>query len=170
LIYVDTVMGTILLGGELMAGRRKKKWEPPPTIWEVSDALWKRIDPAIQKAYPPKPRGRHRIDLRQALNGIIFRLRSGCQWNQLPKRFGDDSSVHRWFQRWSEDGFFKQLWSLLLLECDELSGVDWEWQAADGMLGKARFGGRKLARIPQIGQNPARRKASMSMVRVARLA
>jgi putative transposase len=141
LIYVDTVMGTILLGGELMAGRRKKKWEPPPTIWEVSDALWKRIDPAIQKAYPPKPRGRHRIDLRQALNGIIFRLRSGCQWNQLPKRFGDDSSVHRWFQRWSEDGFFKQLWSILLLECDELRGVDWEWQAADGMLGKARFGG-----------------------------
>jgi transposase len=75
----------------------------------VSDELWKRIDPAIQKAYPSKPRGRHRINLRQALNGIIFRLRSGCQWNQLPKRFGDDSSVHRWFQRWSEDGFFEQL-------------------------------------------------------------
>ena len=153
-----------------MAGRRKKKWKPPPTIWEVPDKLWERIEPVIQEAYPPKPRGRRRMDLRKALNGIIFRLRSSCQWNQLPKRFGDDSSVHRWFQRWSEDGFFKRLWSILLTECDELAGVDWEWQAADGMMGKARFGGRKSARTQQIGRKPARRKASMSTVRAGRSA
>lgn len=151
-----------------MAGSRKKEWKPPPTIWEVSDELWKRIEPVLQKAYPAKPRGRRRIDLRKALDGIIFRLRSGCQWNQLPERFGDDSSVHRWFQRWSKDGFFEQLWAILLTECEELGGVDWEWQAADGMLGKARFGGRKSARIQPIERNPARRKVSMSMVRAAR--
>ena len=57
--------------------------------------------------------GRPRIDLRAALNGIIFRLRSGCQWNRLPDRFGDDSSVHRWFQRWCINGVFERIWAVL---------------------------------------------------------
>ena len=43
--------------------------------------------------YPPKPKGHRRVDLRRVLNGILFRLRTGCQWNQLPKQFGDDSTV-----------------------------------------------------------------------------
>jgi putative transposase len=75
-------------------------------------------------------------------------MRSGCQWNKLPKQFGDDSSVHRWFQRWSRNGIFEKVWAFLLQECDELGAVDWKWQAADGMLGKARFGGDKVGKNP----------------------
>ena len=59
------------------------------TIWEVSDELWERIEPVILEEDPPKARGRKRADAREMLNGIIFRLRSGCQWNQLPKELGD---------------------------------------------------------------------------------
>jgi putative transposase len=129
------------------------------TIWEVPDALWERIEPLILEAYPPKPTGRPRTDLRAALNGIIYRLRSGVQWNQLPKQFGDDSSVHRWFQQWCRDGFFETLWALLLSECEELGGVDWQWQSADASMGKARFGGRKSAPTRRIGPKPARRRA-----------
>ncbi len=136
-----------------MGRKRRKRPKTLGTIWEVPDALWERIEALIKKAYPPKPTGRPRADLRQVLNGIIFRMRSGCQWNQLPKRFGDDSTVHRWFQRWCADGFFEKLWALLLAECEELGGVDWQWQAADGAMGKARFGGAKSAPIQQIGQS-----------------
>jgi putative transposase len=68
-------------------------------------------------------------------------MRSGCQWNQLPKEFPDDSSVHRTFQRWQQRGMFDHIWAQLVTACDELGGVNWEWQAADGMLGKARMGG-----------------------------
>jgi len=85
---------------------------------------------------------RKRIDPRAALDGIIFRMRSGCQRNQLPQQFPDDSSVHRTFQRWRSLGVFAQLWRDLEEGCDDLGGVDWEWQAADGMLGNARMGGR----------------------------
>ena len=53
-------------------------------------------------------------------------MRTGCQWNHLPKMFGDDSSIHRRFQRWVEDDIFVQLWAILLDECDELGGVCWE--------------------------------------------
>lgn len=112
-----------------------------PTIWRVPDKLWERIEPILAACDPPKPAGRPRIDQRAALDAILFRLRSGCQWNQLPSEFPDDSSVHRTLQRWRERGVFERIWATLIEECAELGGVDWEWQAADGMLGKACLGG-----------------------------
>lgn len=117
------------------------KQETLGTIWEVPDELWECVEPIILEIDPPKARGRKRADPRQMLNGIIFRLRSGCQWNRMPKELGDDSTIHRTFQRWVESGVLRQIWRVLLEECEELGGVDWEWQAADGAMGKARFGG-----------------------------
>ena len=132
---------------------------PLETIWEVSDELWERFGVILTTRYPPAVTGRPRTDLRRVLNGVIFRMRSGCQWNRLPERFGDDATVHRWFQRWVADGVFEQLWALLLGECEELGAVDWRWQAADGCMGKARFGGEKRAPIPLTEPNRARRRA-----------
>ncbi len=75
------------------------------------------------------------------LNGIIYRLRSGCQWNRVPKDLGDYSTVHRTLQRWAELGVLSRMWAVLVEGCEELGNVKWEWQAADGAMGKARFGG-----------------------------
>lgn len=86
-----------------------------------------------------------------ALDAIIFRLRSSCQWHQLPERFPDDSSVHRTFQRWVRVGVFERIWATLVNHCAELGGVEWEWQAADAMLGKAGQGGTSSAAIRPIG-------------------
>lgn len=77
--------------------------------------------------------------------------RPGCQWNQLPGDFPDDSSVHRTFQRWVQLGLFDQIWVALVKACAELGGVNWEWQAADAAMGKARLGG------DHIGPNPTDR-------------
>ena len=118
-----------------------RKRETLDTIWEVPDELWERIEPVILDKDPPKSRGRKRADPRQMLNGIIFRLRSGCQWNQLPKELGDDSTIHRTLQRWVELGVLSRMWAVLVEGCEEFGGVDWEWQAADGTMGKARLGG-----------------------------
>jgi putative transposase len=115
--------------------------KPLPTIWRVPDELWEIIEPILEKHDPPKSTGRPRIDRREALDAIIFRMRSGCQWNRLPKEFPDDSSVHRTLQRWVELGVLDLIWERLIEECEELGGVDFEWQAADGAMGKARFGG-----------------------------
>ena len=116
--------------------------EPLETIWEIPDDLWEKVEPVILEGTPPKTTGRKRVNPRPILNGIIFRLRSGCQWNHLPKTFGDDSTIHRTFQLWVESGVLNQVWSVMVEECEELGGVDWEWQAADCALGKARLGGR----------------------------
>jgi putative transposase len=77
--------------------------------------------------------------------------RPGCQWNQFPGDFPDDSSVHRTFQRWVQLGLFDQIWVALVKACAELGGVNWEWQAADAAMGKARLGG------DHIGPNPTDR-------------
>ena len=123
--------------------RRKRdgKERSLPTIWRVSDELWSKIEPILAQYDPPERMGRQRIDQRRALNSVIYRLRSGVQWNQLPKEFGDDSSVHRTFQRWTERGVFDRIWATLVTDCEALGGVDWEWQAAHTSMGKARLGG-----------------------------
>ena len=131
-----------------MAQRRQSEERPMPTIWRVPDELWEKIEPILQEHDPPKGTGRPRVDQRAALDAVIFRLRTGCQWNRLPEEFPDDSSVHRAFQRWVEKGVFDRVWAALAEECEELGGVDWEWQAADAAMGKARLGGISRAPTP----------------------
>jgi putative transposase len=119
-----------------------------PTIWEVPDDVWTLIAQVLNEVYPAKPKGHRRAKLRRVLNGIICRLRTGCQWNQLPTQFGDDSTVHRHFQRWCELGIFERIWAVLVQACDALGGVDWPWQAAAAALGNARMGGDLGGRNP----------------------
>lgn len=148
--------------------------ESLPTIWEVPDDLWELIEEVLDRYDPPKPVGRPRIDARKALNGIIYRMRTGCQWNHLPDSFGDDASVHRTLQRWERAGVFDQIWRLIVSRCQELSGVDWQWQSADGWLGKARGvakRGRKTPAsepTPRIAPKRVSREACSSMGVAAR--
>ena len=139
--------------------RRKREVKPLPTIWKVNDELWSIIENILNELDAPARTGRPRTGQREALNGIIYVMRTGCQWNQLPDEFGDDSSVHRTMQRWIGKGVFQRIWAVLIENCEELGGVDWEWQSADGALGKARFGGILSAPIPRIAANPARNAA-----------
>jgi putative transposase len=115
--------------------------ETMPTIWQASDELWAKVEAILNEKDPPKATGRKRVDARLVLDTLIHRLRSGCQWNHLPSELADDSSAHRTLQRWQKAGVFTAIWADLLKECDELGGVDWEWQAADGATSKSRFGG-----------------------------
>ena len=135
---------------------RKRKVAPTlPTIWEISDELWDRIYPILAEFWPKKSTGRKLANWRLALNGIIFRMRTGCQWDQLPKRFGPKSTVHDWFQRWNQKGIMAKIMAALVAECDELGSVHWEWQSADGAMAKARLGGTRSAATPPIAAKTA---------------
>ena len=137
------------------------------TIWEVDDTLWAIIEPILLDFWPRKRTGRPPACWRACLNGLIFQMRTSCQWNKLPKEFGDDSTVHRWFQRWAEEGVLERIWAVLVEHCDELRGVEWKWQAADGSLAKARFGGPMSGQTPRIGRKTAPRRTSWSKVKAA---
>lgn len=139
--------------------RKQKRAEPLPTIWHADDGLWEQVEQVLEEHDPPANYGPDRIDQRAAFDGVIFRMRSGCQWNRLPEEYGDDSSVHRTFQRWVKRGVLRRLWAVLVEGCQELGGVDWQWQSADCALGKARFGGIKSERTPRIVRKMARNAA-----------
>ena len=96
------------------------------TIWEIPDGLWEKIEPVLLTADPAKDTGRKRVDQRRVLNAIIFKLRSGCPWNRLPKELGDDSTIHRALQRWLSLDVFEQVWPILAEEWDELGDLAWE--------------------------------------------
>jgi len=73
-------------------------------VTHVSDEAWEAVQPILDEYDPPRRLGRKRIDQRQALDAIVYRIRSGCRWNHLPKEYPDDSSVHRTYQRWQRLG------------------------------------------------------------------
>jgi transposase len=93
------------------------------------------VGPA-QANYPAAlPAGAHGAPANGSAVGsqeIIFRIRSACQWNQLPREFGDDSIVHRWFQAFVKASVFEEIWAVLAAECERLGTLGWTWQAADG--------------------------------------
>lgn len=132
---------------------------PLPTIWEIPDELWERIEPILKRHYPAASTGRPRADLRRVLDAIIYRMRSGVQWNQLPRTFGADSTIHGWFQRFAADGVLVEIWAELVRECDELGAVAWEWQAADGVMGKSRFEGDARGPNPTDRAKPGTKKS-----------
>lgn len=139
--------------------RTKREVNALPTIWNVSDQLWQRIEPILTEHDPPAKTGRRRCNPRQALNGIIHQARSGCQWQVLPREFGSKSAVHDTLQRWVRLNIFEKIMALLIENCEQLGGVDWQWQSADAAMGKARLGGTMSAPTPRIAEKTARNAA-----------
>lgn len=128
--------------------------------WEVSDEFWSRVEPLIpireretDKQFLRRPgAGRKPIPPRRVFEGIIFVLRTGCQWKALPKeRFGSSSSVHKYFRAWLKQGVFLSLWRAGLAEYDDMEGVAWKWQSIDGVMIKSPMG------IEAVGPNPTDR-------------
>lgn len=113
--------------------------------WTVSDAFWAKVEPLVpvvsrpaDGVYQRRPgAGRKPIAARQIFSAIVYVLRTGCQWKALPREFGSASAVHAHFQRWHREGFFLRLWQAGLAEYDEMEGIAWKWQSADGATGKA---------------------------------
>jgi transposase len=114
--------------------------------WEVSDEFWKCVELLIPvrergpvKTFQRKPGGgRKAMAPRRVFEGIVFVLRTGCQWKALPKeRFGSASSIHKYFRQWLKAGFFLNLWRTGLAEYDDMEGIAWKWQSVDGAMIKA---------------------------------
>ena len=131
------------------------KTETLATIWEIPDHLWEQIHPVILELDRPRPRAANALPPDGCWTASFSGMRSGCQWNRLPKELGDDSTIHRTFQRWVQLGVLERIWSVLVKECEELGGVEWEWQAVDCAMGKARFGGIQSDPTPRTGPRQA---------------
>jgi transposase len=91
-----------------------------PPITRLSDQEWEKVQPLLAAHDPPKRRGRKRADPRGVLEAIIYRQRSGRQWNSLPKEYPDDSTVHRTYLSWRRLGILDRLLAMV----EEVSSSD----------------------------------------------
>lgn len=91
---------------------------------------------------PENTIGRPIVPYRKVLDGIMFILRTGCQWKMLPREYGSGSTCHRRFQEWRESGIFDKLWTRLLKIYDNKRGIKWSWQSLDSISVKSPLGGR----------------------------
>ncbi len=117
----------------------------------VPDKLWA----VFVKYLPPEPapdrRARPVVPFRQVLGGIVYRLRTGCQWKAIPAEFGSGSTCHRRFQEWQALGVFEQVWAEQVRTYDQQWGIAWNWQILDSAIIPAPLGGT------QTGKNPTDR-------------
>lgn len=73
---------------------------------DLTDEQWALVAPLLER---PGHRGPRPREPRQTLNGILYVLRTGCQWRQLPREFGKWNSVAKTFYRWRDSGLIEQL-------------------------------------------------------------
>jgi transposase len=118
--------------------RRRKHLSP---IRKIPDDLWDEIKVILPPEKPDKTIGRPMVPFRRVLYGILYVLRTGCQWKMLPKEYGSGSTCHRRFQQWSTSKVFQRLWTRLLKVYDDLVGIQWKWQSLDSISVKAPLGG-----------------------------
>ncbi len=76
---------------------------------ELTDEQWSLIEPLFDKPPIVETRGRPRRSEREVLNGVLWILRSGARWQDLPERFPPYQTCHRRFQEWVRDGKLKNI-------------------------------------------------------------
>lgn len=102
---------------------------------ELSDEQWQRLEPLLPAQ---KPRtGRPNVEHRQIINGILWVLRTGAPWRDLPERYGSWSTVASRFYRWREAGIWARIWAQIQSEADEQEEIDWEIHLLDGTVIRA---------------------------------
>jgi putative transposase len=116
--------------------------------WELSDEVWERVQPLLPEHAPHPKGGRPAEDDRQMLAAILYVLRTGIQWNALPRELEACTTVYDRFRRWEQQGVFARIWQAGLQEYDELEGMAWQWQSLDGVMTKAPFGGAATGANP----------------------
>jgi transposase len=96
----------------------------------LSDAAWARLVPLLP---PQKPRtGRPAKDHRRVVEGIIWVLRTGAPWRDLPERYGPWHTVASRFYRWAASGLWDRVLAALQQQGDAAGALDWGTHFVDG--------------------------------------
>jgi len=108
---------------------------------DITNEQWQRIAQFIPKpkAQPGKS-GRPPQNPRDVLNGILWILRTGAQWSDLPDRYPPRSTCHRYFQQWNNSGVFVRILTALAQDLKDRGGIDLREGFIDGTFAPAKKG------------------------------
>jgi transposase len=111
---------------------------------DLTKAQWEILEPLLP-SNNTGPTGRPRADRKQVLNGILWILRTGAQWVDLPSRYGSYQTVHRRFQEWEEAGLMRKILRILADDLRERGKLDVSECFVDATFASAKKGAMELA-------------------------
>jgi putative transposase len=121
----------------------------------VPDEVWD----FVRRLIPVRPRnpkgGRPPVHDRLVFNGIVYRLRTGCQWDAIPKEFGSATTCYDRFREWAAQGVFAAFHVAMVRYYENEVGVDLRWCSIDSASVKAPKGGTSLAPTRPIARKRA---------------
>ena len=112
---------------------------------ELTDALWERIRGIIPKHQPSPKGGRRPVCDRECLGGIVYVLRNGIRWNDLPAEFPSDTTCWRRMRDWVKAGIWDKVHHFILAELKDAGELDTSELFADATFAEARKGGPRPA-------------------------
>jgi transposase len=122
---------------------------------DLTNAEWVRLKPYLP---PTGRRGGRWIDHRTVINGILFRVRTGIPWRDLPEHFGSWKTVYERHRRWSADGTWDRVLRAIQAEADLVGRIDWSMVGVDSTSCRAHqhaAGARKnKPRVPRKRTTP----------------
>jgi transposase len=108
---------------------------PPQRRGDLTERQWKRMMPLLP-AQKPKT-GRPSKDHRTTINGILWILRTGAPWRDLPERYGEWETVAGRFYHWRRSGIWQKILQSLQQQADALGQLDWKVHYVDGSVIRA---------------------------------
>jgi transposase len=108
--------------------------------WKLTDEQWRKIEPLLPKLKKSKRGGRPWADNRKVFEGILWILRTGAPWADLPKQYPSPSTCWRRLRDWEEQDVWLDAWRAFLAELDEKGQLDWSEAFADGSFAPAKKG------------------------------
>ncbi len=85
----------------------------------ITEAQLARLSP-----YFPRSRGKKRVDDRKVISGIVYVIKNGLRWIDMPKEYGSYKTVYNRFVRWSAQGVFVKIFEALKLDSDDVMMID----------------------------------------------
>ena len=123
---------------------------------DLTDKEWQRLEPLLPPQKPKQPGGVYRHH-RQVINGILWVLRTGAPWRDLPERYGPWQTCYSRFRRWTEHGIWKSVLERLQAQEDAAGNLDWHEAALDSTSIKAHphaAGAPKKGALPKPRRQP----------------
>lgn len=112
----------------------------------LTTTQWELVAPLVKRPSSLDPRGRKRVGERVVLEGVLFVLKTGIQWSELPKKYGAYQTVHRRYQEWVSRGVFVEVLRILAEDLEKRGELSLEECFIDGTFASAKKGG--LAWVP----------------------
>ncbi|MFB9991929.1 IS5 family transposase [Deinococcus oregonensis] len=101
---------------------------------EISNEQWERLEPLLP---PLVGLGRPYLEHRPIISGILWVLRTGAPWRDVPERFGKWTTISSRFRRWTAKGIWQQVWAELQRQADQKGQLDWSMHFVDGTVVRA---------------------------------